>query len=104
MSDPEVTAKNYVLKKIHDLSSLSQFLIIISISVYIGTWILAIVLIYIEFWYFMNPDHTFKFVPDKEFSGFVDINVDMTVAMPCESKKHIWIYENDNTILLYQNV
>ena len=44
----------------------------------------------------MNPDHTFKFVPDKEFSGFVDINVDMTVAMPCESKKHIWIYENDN--------
>ena len=35
----------------------------------------------------MNPDHTFKFVPDKEFSGFVDINVDMTVAMPCESKK-----------------
>ena len=50
------------------------------------TWILAITLIYIEFWYFFNPDHTFKFVPDKEFTGFVDINVDMTVAMPCESK------------------
>ena len=56
------------------------------------TWILAISLIYIEFWYFFNPDHTFKFVPDKEFSGYVDINVDLTVAMPCESEKHICIY------------
>ena len=56
-------------------------------SVFIVTWILAISLMYIEFWYFFNPDHTFKFVPDKEFSGFVDINVDMTVAMPCESKQ-----------------
>ena len=71
----------------------SNYLLSFFISVYIGTWILAIILIYIEFWYFMNPDHTFKFVPDKEFSGFVDINVDMTVAMPCESKKHIWIYQ-----------
>jgi len=53
--------------------------------VYIVTWILAIALIYIEFWYFFNPDHTFKFVPDKEFSGYVDINVDLTVAMPCET-------------------
>jgi hypothetical protein len=59
--------------------------------VFIVTWILAVSLIYIEFWYFLNPDHTFKFVPDKEFSGFVDINVDMTVAMPCESK---YIYQH----------
>ena len=31
-------------------------------------------------------------MPDKEFSGYVDINVDLTVAMPCESEKHICIY------------
>ena len=66
-------------------------MIIVIFSVYIITWILAISLIYIEFWYFFNPDHTFKFVPDKEFSGYVDISVDLTVAMPCESKnKSLW--------------
>ena len=54
--------------------------------VFLVTWILALTLIYVEISFFLNPDHTFKFVPDKEFSGFVEINVDMTVAMPCESK------------------
>ena len=77
--------------KKYDLVLFSFLMIIVIFSVYIITWILAISLIYIEFWYFFNPDHTFKFVPDKEFSGYVDISVDLTVAMPCESKnKSLW--------------
>ena len=57
-----------------------------SFSVFLITWVLALALIYSEVTYFLNPDHTFKFVPDKDYMGFVDMNVDMTVAMPCEGE------------------
>ena len=75
-----VLCSSLICKLINFIYLFSYFL------VFLITWILALTLIYIELLYFLNPDHTFKFVPDKEFSGFVEINVDMTVAMPCESK------------------
>ena len=34
----------------------------------------------------MNPDPVFKFVPDADFAAKLQINIDMTVAMPCDSK------------------
>jgi len=42
-------------------------------------------LIYNEWQYFLNPDPTFQFVPDTDFSSKLRINIDMTVAMPCDS-------------------
>jgi len=56
-----------------------------SAIVYIVTLTLVIALIYNEWQYFLNPDPTFQFVPDTDFSSKLRINIDMTVAMPCDS-------------------
>jgi hypothetical protein len=55
-------------------------------TVYIVTLTLVIALIYNEWQYFLNPDPTFQFVPDTDFASKLRINIDMTVAMPCDSK------------------
>ena len=55
-------------------------------SVYIITMVLVFILIYNEWTYFLNPDPVFKFVPDADFAAKLQINIDMTVAMPCDSK------------------
>ena len=47
--------------------------------------VLVFILIYNEWTYFLNPDPVFKFVPDADFSAKLQINIDMTVAMPCDS-------------------
>ena len=48
--------------------------------------VLVFILIYNEWTYFLNPDPVFKFVPDADFAAKLQINIDMTVAMPCDSK------------------
>eukprot|EP00093_Oithona_nana_P009997 09997.XXX_278508_277250_1 [CDS] Oithona nana genome sequencing. len=56
-----------------------------SAIVYIITMVLVFILIYNEWTYFLNPDPVFKFVPDADFAAKLQINIDMTVAMPCDS-------------------
>lgn len=61
------------------------------ISVSIITFLLACWLIWSEAQYFLNPGFTFKFVPDTEFENKLTINVDLTVAMPCDRKSMVLI-------------
>ena len=55
-------------------------------SVYLVTLFFVIILIFNEFEYFLNPDPKFHFVPDADFEAKLQINIDMTVAMRCDSK------------------
>ena len=50
------------------------------------TLFFVIILIFNEFEYFLNPDPKFHFVPDADFEAKLQINIDMTVAMRCDSK------------------
>ena len=50
------------------------------------TFFLTCCLLYSEVNYFLNPGFTFKFVPDTDYEGKLSINVDLTVAMPCDCK------------------
>ena len=50
------------------------------------TLFLACCLLYSEVNYFLNPGFTFKFLPDTDYEGKLSINVDLTVAMPCDRK------------------
>jgi len=43
------------------------------------------ILLWSELNYFFDPGFKFRFVPDTDFESKLQINVDMTVAMPCES-------------------
>ncbi len=52
----------------------------------IVTWLLIFCLAYNEFHYFNNPNVKFKFTPDYEFNAKLQINIDMTVATPCNCK------------------
>ena len=58
----------------------------ILISVSLVTLICVLILIWKELEYFWNPDPTFQFVPDADFEAKLQINIDMTVAMRCDSK------------------
>ena len=77
-------------------------------TVYLVTLFFVIILIFNEFEYFLNPDPKFHFVPDADFEAKLQINIDMTVAMRCDSKFNleckillvIVVYELDFCILL----
>lgn len=56
-----------------------------SAVVYMVTWVALIVLVCSETSYFIHPPNpSFQFVPDNDFEAKLKINVDMTVAMPCD--------------------
>jgi hypothetical protein len=56
------------------------------ISVYLTTLLLAGCLIWSEVKYFISPPHKLAFLPDTDFEAKLQINVDMTIAMPCDCK------------------
>jgi len=53
-------------------------------SVSIITFLLVLLLLYVEFNYYMYPGYKFRFTPDSEFTAKLKLNVDLTVAMPCD--------------------
>ena len=56
------------------------------LAVYLVTLTLAVILVWSELKYFVNPNHNFNFVPDTDFEAKLQINIDITIAMPCDSK------------------
>jgi len=48
------------------------------------TFLLVVWMLYSEFNYFVFPGYKFRFVPDADFTAKLKLNVDMTVAMPCD--------------------
>ena len=50
------------------------------------TFLLVLLLLYVEFHYFLYPGYKFRFAPDSQFTGKLKLNVDLTVAMPCDCK------------------
>ncbi|TRY72158.1 hypothetical protein TCAL_00252 [Tigriopus californicus] len=53
-------------------------------SISVVTFLLVTSLLWSELAYFWNPGFRFKFTPDSDFESKLTINVDMTVAMPCD--------------------
>ena len=53
-------------------------------SVALVTALLAAALVWSEARYFLSPGYSFKFVPDADYEAKLTINVDLTVAMPCD--------------------
>ena len=43
-----------------------------------------LLLLYVELNYFLHPTYKFRFTPDSEFTAKLKLNVDLTVAMPCD--------------------
>ena len=58
----------------------------IRVTVSIITFLLVVWMLYSEFNYFVFPGYKFRFVPDADFTAKLKLNVDMTVAMPCDCK------------------
>ncbi len=57
----------------------------ISISlVSVVTFFLVAWLIWSEAQYFLNPGYKFRFTTDGDLESKLSINVDLTVAMPCD--------------------
>ena len=54
------------------------------VTVSIITFLLVIWMLYSEFNYFVFPGYKFRFLPDADFTAKLKLNVDMTVAMPCD--------------------
>ena len=54
------------------------------VAVSIITFLLVMWMLYSEFNYFVFPGYKFRFVPDADFTAKLKLNVDMTVAMPCD--------------------
>jgi hypothetical protein len=54
--------------------------------VYITTLVLVGCLVWSEVKYFVSPPHKLAFLPDTDFEAKLQINVDMTIAMPCDCK------------------
>ena len=54
------------------------------VTVSIITFLLVLWMLYSEFNYFVFPGYKFRFVPDADFTAKLKLNVDMTVAMPCD--------------------
>ena len=48
------------------------------------TFILVVLLLYSELTYFFWPGLKFRFAPDADLHAKLKLNVDMTVAMPCD--------------------
>ena len=48
------------------------------------TFILVVLLLYSELTYFFWPGLKFRFAPDGDLHAKLKLNVDMTVAMPCD--------------------
>ena len=75
-----------------DINSL-QILNCLLYSVSIITFLLVLLLLYVEFNYYMYPGYKFRFTPDSEFTAKLKLNVDLTVAMPCDCKSiHSFYY------------
>ena len=53
----------------------------------IVTWLLVMGLVWSEINYFNNPNVKLKFTPDYDYSTKLQINIDMTVATPCNCKE-----------------
>ena len=64
---------------------LNNFYILLTI-VSIITFCLVMLMLYSEFNYFLFPGYKFRFAPDADFGAKLKLNVDMTVAMPCDCK------------------
>ena len=56
------------------------------VSVAVVTALLVAALVWSEARYFLSPGYNFKFVPDADYETKLTINVDLTVAMPCDRK------------------
>ena len=56
------------------------------VSVAVVTALLVAVLLWFEAQYFLNPGYSMKFMPDGDYEAKLTINVDLTVAMPCDRK------------------
>ena len=50
------------------------------------TFLLVLLLLYAELHYFLYPGFKFRFAPDSQLTGKLKLNVDLTVAMPCDCK------------------
>ena len=59
-------------------------------AVSILTFLLVVAMLYSELNYFLFPGHKFRFAPDADFMAKLKLNVDMTVAMPCDCKCRHW--------------
>ena len=53
------------------------------------TFILVVLLLYSELTYFFWPGLKFRFAPDADLHAKLKLNVDMTVAMPCDRESQI---------------
>ena len=62
------------------------------VTVSIITFLLVIWMLYSEFNYFVFPGYKFRFVPDADFTAKLKLNVDMTVAMPCDCESLVDIH------------
>ena len=62
-----------------------QFLILVAVI----TFILVVLLLYSELTYFFWPGLKFRFAPDADLHAKLKLNVDMTVAMPCDRESQI---------------
>lgn len=62
------------------------------VTVSIITFLLVISMLYSEFNYFVFPGYKFRFVPDADFTAKLKLNVDMTVAMPCDCESLVDIH------------
>ena len=63
----------------------SQFFIPVAVI----TFILVVLLLYSELTYFFWPGLKFRFAPDADLHAKLKLNVDMTVAMPCDCESQI---------------
>ena len=54
------------------------------------TFLLVVAMLYSELNYFLFPGYKFRFAPDADFMAKLKLNVDMTVAMPCDCKSRHW--------------
>ncbi len=63
-----------------------KYLILHVFSVSILVFIFIAILVGSEFMYYTDSDLKFDYEVDREFDGKLHINVDITVAMPCNCK------------------
>jgi hypothetical protein len=50
-------------------------------------------LLYAEISYYLDANFRFRFLPDTDFDAKLKINVDLTVAMPCQGKCELDIFK-----------
>ena len=68
----------------------SQFYILVAVI----TFILVVLLLYSELTYFFWPGLKFRFAPDADLHAKLKLNVDMTVAMPCDCESQILMHHH----------